>query len=200
MELAIVLRQLFVLFSLVGVGFTLRRLKVFDQAANSVLSNLVLRVALPATIVMGITGATGVRETSYLFYVIGLSIAVYAVLGTIAVVSSRVVRAESSEEQGALANISMFGNIAFLGIPLTIALFGAENVFYAILFNLMSNVFAFSVGIKLLGGSKAKFSIKSIFNTLMNIALSAMLLFILGIEIPEIVQLPLGHLRNMLTP
>ena len=200
MDISIVYMQLFVLFSLMAVGFALRRLKILDDKANDILTHLVLKVALPATIVMGITGASGVRENVYLLYVIGVSFLVYIVLGLLAVISSRLIRAKTSEDVGAFANISMFGNVAYLGIPLTIALFGPESVFYAVLFNLVSNLIAFSIGIKLLGGSKAKFAPKLIFNTLMNISLVAIVLFLLDVQIPALIQMPLTHLRNMLTP
>ena len=200
MDITIVIRQLFILFTLVSIGVILRRTKVLDQSSNATLTQLLLKVVMPAAILTGIADSIGVRERSYLLYVLGMSVFAYLMLMLLAVGTAWLLRPKTSEDQGALASICMFPNIIYIGIPLTISLWGPEYLFYPALFNLIANLFAFSIGLKILAGSKAKISPKLIFNTLMNVSLFAIALFLIGIPLPAIVNAPLFHLRDMMTP
>ena len=200
MDTTIVLQQMFILFFLMAIGFALRKGNLLDQKSNTVLSTLVLNVALPATIIMAVVSAAGARENLYLVYVLGVSALIYVILGALAVGSAYLMRVKAQEDRGALISISLFGNVAYMGFPLVIALWGPDQIFYAVLFNMTSNVIAFSVGIKLLAGAGTKISLKLIFNPLMNASLVAIVLFLLNIQIPPLLSAPLTHLRNMLTP
>ncbi|MCL2562435.1 MAG: AEC family transporter [Oscillospiraceae bacterium] len=200
MDITIVLRQMFILFSLMSVGFTLRKLKILDQNSDKLLTHLVLSVVLPAAILLGVTGASGGRGNLYLAYVLGISLLAFVITGVLAWTVSRLMGAKERTDKGALASIGMFGNLVYMGFPLILGLFGAENMFYAVLFNFISNIFAFSLGIRLLTGAQGSLSLKQLVNPLMCTSVFAILLFMLNVRIPPLIEAPLSHLGNMLTP
>lgn len=199
MELTIVLQQMLVLFSMMSVGFALRRQGVLDQKGNGLLTRLILDVALPAAIITGVAGAPGERENAHLFYVIGLAFLLFFLFCLVAIPATWLMRPKR-EDFGALASVALFPNIAFMGFPLMMALYGPESMFYGVLVNLVFNVFALSIGVKLLAGSQAKMSLKLIFNIAMNASLVGIALFVLNITLPPVINIPMTHLGNMLTP
>jgi len=191
---------MFVIFSLISVGFTLRRLNILSKEGNVLLTHLVLSVAVPATILLRMTAASYGRTNLYLGYVFLICILAFVLVGALAIIGSRLVSPKDSKDLGSLISVGMFGNVAFMGFPLVIALFGEDAMFYAVLFHLVCTLFAFSLGIKLLAGSDAKFSWYQLRTVLMGASLLAIVLFIFNIQIPPLIRTPLTHLSNMLTP
>ena len=60
-------------------------------------------------------------------------------------------------------NMCVFANTGFIGLPLTQVLCGSEGMIYAVIYNLMYNVFMFTYGIRLISGeTKHKLDWKSV--------------------------------------
>ena len=200
MDSVVILQQMFVLISLMAVGFALRRLNILDQKGNALLTSLTLNVALPAAMLTGVTGSPETVENLYLVYVLGVSILAFLVMWPLSELSARLTVPKTREDRGALTSIGLWSNVAFLGFPLTLSLWGPDYMFYAVLFNLVYNSLALSLGIKILAGSGAKVSLKLIFNLSLVASLLAIALFMLNIQIPTLIHAPLTQLGNMLTP
>jgi len=200
MEITIVFEQMFVLFFLMLVGFLLRKFKILSQDGNSILTRLILVAIIPAAIITGVVNTPGGQGNLHLLYVLGVSIFVFILMTLLSILIARLTGAKTQEDRGALASTGLFGNIAYMGFPLALILFGSDSVFYTVLFNLVFNTFALSFGIKLLTGAGVKLSLRLIFNASMNASLLAIGLFMLNVSLPPLVTAPLTHLGNMLTP
>ena len=200
MDITIVLQQMLVLFSLMAVGFTLRKLKILTLGGNTLISHLILDVSVPAAVIIGVAGGAGDHGNLYLLYVLALCILIFAIVGVISAIAAKFTRIQPKEDWGALVSVGMFGNIVFMGFPIIIALFGIGSLFYGVLLNLAFNLYSFSIGVKLIAGARAKMSLRQICNLPMTASILAIGLFMLNIPIPELISIPLTHLGNMLTP
>ena len=199
MDTSVILQQMIILFSLMAVGFLIRRLKVIDAQANAYLTKLLLRVTLPATLVSAISASELEVTRSavpVLFLVIAFSFAVIAVLSWLAPLCFRAKR----EERGAYTAMGLFANVNFMGIPLTWALLGPDAMLYAILYNIVFNLAFFSLGMKLVGGKQANLSAKLFFSPAMLASFLSVLLFMLDIQLPYVMDRSLGLLGAVTTP
>jgi len=190
---------MFSLFFMALAGFILRRWKVFDQKSDAVMTQLSLSLAMPAAFLTGVAGAEGAGNVLYLAYVIGLSLLMFLLFCAISYPAVWLMRPPKGDV-GALASTAIFPNMAFMGFPVLLALYGQQGLFYGVLISLPFNVLALSAGIKILAGSAAKMSLRLIFNVSMNASLLGIALFALDIQIPPVINTPLVHLGNMFVP
>jgi len=198
MEITIVAEQMFVMLFLITAGFTMRKLGLFGEEIKKLLQPLLLNAAIPAMILVRGTSAAGGHTNLYMAYVFALSILAFVSIFLVSILISRLIRAPL-EDRGALASIGMFPSVAFMGFPIALALFGSEGMFYAVIFNFVCTVGAFSVGIKLLSG-QAKFSFKQLCTPVIGASVAALTLGAFDVGIPPLLVTPLTHLGNMLTP
>jgi len=196
--------QMLILVLLMAVGFAIRRLKVIDESANAIITQLLLKVTVPATLVSSIAGHQldiARREVPLLLLVIMLSFAVVGVIAWLAPIAMRVER----EQRGAYADMVLFGNVNFMGLPLIVAFIGAgilgpEAMLHAILYNIVFNLSIFSLGMKLIGGRRAKLDLKLFFSPVMLGGMLALLIFMLELPLPYVVSRPVDFLGAATTP
>jgi predicted permease len=103
--------------------------------------------------------------------------------------------------QGAEAAVfkthSMFGNTIFLGFPLITALYGFEGLLYASMYQLISSIIMWTVGVIVLShgnGISWKKSLLKVVNPNTIATLIGLALFLLSIKIPDIILKPMTEL------
>jgi len=92
---------------------------------------------------------------------------------------------------------SMFGNTIFLGFPLITALYGAEGLLYASMFQLVSTIIMWTVGVVVLtygGGTSWKKSIAKVLNPNTIATLAGLIFFIFSVKLPAVFMKPLSEL------
>lgn len=116
---------------LLGVGWWLRRRRVFGAEAAEVLGDFVIYVALPALILVGVPELEFAPELAVLAVLpwVVLGVAAAAVLGL-----SRLL-GWSRETTGALLLLVPLGNTSFVGFPMIHALFGSEFIPLAVIYD-----------------------------------------------------------------
>ena len=220
MDTIVIFQQMVILVLLLAVGFTIRRLKVIDDSANTVMMKLLLRVTVPATLIFAIVRS---RPPEQEFRVLPSEVPValfwivlsFAIIGLLSWLAPVLMRAKK-EEHGAYLNMGHYGNVNFMSIPLIIALIGAnvltsDSMVHAILYNIVFNLTIFSLGMKLIGGKEAKVNAKLFFSPVMIGGLLALLFFVLNVRVPEaretfgdiaqyIIFRPIGFLGDMTAP
>ena len=80
--------------------------------------------------------------------------------------------------------MNVFSNIGFMGFPMINAIFGADKVFYAAIFNLIFNLCIYSLGAPLMQfgtGRKTKFNAKSLLTPGIILSLIAIAIYFLNI-------------------
>jgi predicted permease len=94
---------------------------------------------------------------------------------------------------------SMFGNTIFLGFPLINALYGAEGLLYASMFQLIATIIMWTVGVVVLtygNGMPWKKSILQVINPNTIATLTGLAFFMLSIKLPDIIIRPLAELGS----
>jgi len=190
MDTVVIFQQMLILVLLLAVGFTIRRLKVIDDSANTVMMKLLLRVTVPATLIYAIVNPRQPFEVqpSYVPQSLFWIVLSFVIVGGLSWLAPILMRAKK-EEHGAYLNMGHYGNVNFMSIPLIIALIGAyvlpnDSMVHAILYNIVFNLTIFSLGMKLIGGKEAKVNAKLFFSPVMIGGMLALLFFVIGLRVP----------------
>lgn len=201
MSFGTTLMQILSLFLIMVVGYILRKRNVFDEAANVRFTRLIIYVSLPAQIIKAFASNQGIvsdREVLLMFGISALTYLLYAIVGALFIIMFRV----PSEKKGIYLFMMMFGNVGFMGFPLTEALLGEEALIYAVIFNVIFNLLVYSVGIFMISRTEGefKFPIKKLLNMPLISAVISIVLYFCKIQLPEVVVQSLDYMGNVTTP
>lgn len=140
--------QMLILFAIVAFGFLARKLKLMNDAFDTMLSKLVMTITLPAMILNSVLSNTDLPSTDQIFIMLGLSVVVFGISSLFAWVFVKLVyRRVAPDAQGAHMFVIAFGNTGFIGFAVIEALLGSDSVLYGAIFNIPFNLFLFSVGV-----------------------------------------------------
>lgn len=199
----IMLRNVLVFVALAIPGFLLVKTKKLNASGSAALSALLTYVGMPFLVLSGTLKISFTGE-----FIKKLLIAIVlcaAFIFLLFFLSMLLCKGEPErKKRGMMQFCTIFSNTGFLGIPLASAVFGADSteLTYAIIFNIITNVFMFTLGVYLISGDKKTIQVKKVL-------LSPVLLgFIAGIilnlikigdYVPEVVTFS-NHFSNVVTP
>jgi len=199
----VVISQMAVLFVLLAVGFVIGKAKMLTLDGSRVLSKIVLNIATPCIILSSVlSGETGITagETAYFLLMALLAYLIYLL---ISITASRVLGGDK-KKHGLYSYMSSFGNVAFMGFPVIIAIYGdiygMSSAYYVALFNIPFMVLSFSLGIVLVSGKGGKFDFKLLINPSLIAALLAIPIAITGFKAPSIITEAVRITGGMTTP
>ena len=199
MDTFAVFQQMLILVFVIAVGFSIRRMGIINEDTNAHLTKLILSVTMPATLLSALSGSTLEVPLRNAFILLGIVTLAHLFMIAIACLSPFALRADKSD-RGVLATMALFGNATFIGIPLAYAFFGPDGMFYTLLLNIVNNLFLFSLGMKLVGGSRAKLSIKFFLSPVLISAVLAVTLFLANIQLPFVINSGLRLIGSITTP
>jgi malate permease and related proteins len=199
METRIIISQIFILAIVVLIGAIAAKLKVLTHEAKDMLSKVIFNISLP---LMLFTNFLKLDVTPRLlansFVVLSVSgfVIIFMLLSGWAV--TRIFNIKGREAAVFKAH-SMFGNTIFLGFPLITALFGTEGLLYASMFQLVSNLIMWTVGVVVLthgNGISWKKSITRVLNPNTIATLTGLSFFLFSLKLPGLVVKPLSELGS----
>lgn len=193
--------QILSLFLIMVIGYVLRKSKVFDEAANVRFTRLIIYVSLPSQIIKAFVANQGIvsnREVLLMFGISVLTYLLYAVVGVLFIMIFRV----PSDKRGTYLFMMMFGNVGFMGFPLTEALLGEEALIYAVIFNVIFNLLVYSIGILMISRKEDEFQfpIKKLLNMPLISAVLSIILYFGKIQLPAVAIQSLDFMGNVTTP
>ncbi|MCD7772603.1 MAG: AEC family transporter [Ruminococcus sp.] len=190
-------KQVIIMLILVGVGALCYKIKLISKEGNASLTNLVLYVVNPLVIVVSYQQDFSYHLLKGLGIAFALSIAGFGAFGIFA---HLFIRGDSSDSVAERLN-STYSNCGFMGIPLALALFGSEGVFYVTAVNTAFNIIVWTFGIFSVTKDKSYMSIKKIVTNPTIIAtVVGFLLFLCRIELPSIIYTPCDYISSTVTP
>ena len=187
MSIAILLQQILIIFLEIGTGAAVTKLGIMDDRNSKFLSNLVMSVTLPCTLLAS-ASIDGGREAvagmlkGYLvleiFYILTIGICL---------VLSRAMHLTRGQK-AVLVGAAVMPNSAFIGIPLISALLGSEaGALYGAAGIMAYNILFFTY-VQHLFDPEAKVSIKA-FLTPTNITTAIMVVMLVtGLRLPAILD------------
>jgi malate permease and related proteins len=142
-------QETIVLFSLLAAGFAAFKLRVFGEESITGMTNVLLKLCLPAMILMSMQkprDAALFRESGL---ILGNSFAAYALFFLFALPLPRLLKARPGEA-GSYRYAVIFSNVGFMGLPVLNALYGKDAVFLGSIYNIPFHLLAYSVGLLVL--------------------------------------------------
>jgi predicted permease len=199
LETTIIISQIFILAVVVLIGAIAARFKVLTTASKDMLSKVIFNISLP---LMLFTNFLKLEVTPRLlansFIVLSVTGCVIMFLLLTGWATTRIFNIAGREAAVFKAH-SMFGNTIFLGFPLINALYGAEGLLYASMYQLVSTVIMWTVGVVVLtynSGISWKKSILKVINPNTIATLAGLACFILSIKLPKLIITPLSELGS----
>lgn len=142
------------LFLIIIVGYGACKAKIFDKEARVRGTKLVLNVTLPATILASVMTQDNLPGVMQILQLLLVAVLSYVILFASAFIVPRLIGVPKSQI-GIYQFMLAFGNVGFIGYPVTQAIFGNQAVFYTSVFNLPFNLLVYSVGVMFIQTSSA---------------------------------------------
>ena len=134
------MENLIIIFSLLLLGMTLSKLKIFPDNASQILNLFIIYISLPALILLQVPRLTFSKE---LLVPVLLPWAMVAISAMLVLAASRIFR-WPRPTTGALMLMVPLGNTSFFGIPMVEAFWGIGSVSYAVLYDQFGSFLALS--------------------------------------------------------
>lgn len=198
-ELVLLLfKQVLIMLMLVGTGALCYKVRLISKEGNASLTNLVLYVVNPLLILVSYQQDFSYRLLKGLGIAFVLSVIGFGIFGLFAFL---IIRGKDSGDTIVERLNATYSNCGFMGIPLALALFGSEGVFYVTAVNTAFNIIVWTVGVYSITKDKSMISVKKIITNPTIIAtVLGFLLFLFRIEIPNIIFTPCDYLASTVTP
>lgn len=204
MDLAVLISNLIGLFLLIGVGFFAVRAGILPAEASKMLSALLMKITVPATIVCSM-----LRPFDPGFLRLGVSIVLvgtvmFPLFAALSMGLSKLLRVPEGR-RGMWCCCATFCNNGFMGFPVALALFGEEGLALTVMLSIPFNFLLYSLGAKMVcmdvtGEQKPLSWGKAVFNPI-NLAMAVGLaLYFTQLQLPQAVLGPLGYLSDATTP
>lgn len=195
-------QQVAILYIIVAVGFICDKTKLYTEKAARLSNNLLFQIVTPAVIIQSFTAMEFNRENLNNLL---LSFLGGALIHIVAIIISTPFFKKCEADTKAIYKFgSVYGNVGYMVLPLAAAVLGDEGVFFCSGVLIPFNVFAFTHGIGLMKkqeGSKKSFDWKALIINPGVISVAIGLpLFILKVELPNILMQPIVHIANLNTP
>lgn len=199
MSVAILLQQILIIFLEIGTGIVITKIGIMDDKNGKFLSNLVMAVTLPCTLLAS-AGIDGGREAvaGMLKGYVVLEI-FYIVCICLCLLLSRAMHLTRGQK-AVLVGAAVMPNSAFIGIPLITALLGSEaGALYGAAGIMAYNILFFTY-VQHLFDPEAKVSLKA-FLTPTNITTAIMVVMLVsGLRLPGILESFCKAMGNTTTP
>lgn len=172
---------------IVLLGFFLRRKGIFDQEVATVLTKVVLTVAVTALSFNSFMQPLDSHTMHQGLNVLIWGIVIYVILIFITP-PLYLNRCFSKDEKQVLAILTMFGAATLFGIPIVSAVYGSEGVVYSSVFNIGYRIFLYSYAyIKILGLKLKPQNLRQMFlNPIVIITFVGLILWLLQPWVPHI--------------
>ncbi|MGE4549464.1 MAG: AEC family transporter [Intestinibacillus sp.] len=182
-----------------GFGFVVRKYGLLPDTVEQGLSRLLLSAILPLSILAS-GDVTLTKALAGNLRMAALATAGYYIVAIL--LFSRLSRLlpVHRDKKRMLVILSVFANTGFLGFPLMDALFGAEGMLYAVIYNLGFQLAFFTWGIAGLS-NEGKLQWKSLCKMPVTLAsLATMLLVLTPLRLPALLQDTASSIGGMTTP
>lgn len=202
----VVINNIAAVFLIMGVGFAANKSGMLPEEANKYLSPLLMKITTPCLILANIA-TREVEEGMWgdIFKALGcfaLYFVVFCFLGW--VLCTKMMKLKGHEDCGVYMMLFASINNGFIGLPITLAIFGEDALFYMAFFQIVLVLYLFGPGIlQIHYGEKKTGStsmLKAILSPVIIAALLGVLLLALGIEMPEMIHKSIETIGSATTP
>ncbi len=190
-------QQVLVLFLLILTGFVLGKKGMLKDAGAKTLSDIALFLATPCVIIKAFQRPFSAEMLSGL----GLALLVSAVIHAIAIGLAALLFRGSDPRNRVLRLAVVLSNAGFMALPLQEAILGDIGVFYGTAYVVMFNLVLWSYGVVVMDTSGGKLSWRKILISPGSVGVVlGLVVFLLPVQLPQILSAPIAHLAALNTP
>lgn len=196
-QTTVIINQITILLFLILIGFIIRKLGILNRELNKGLSDFLLYVTLPFSIVtsfnvpfsriMFINGA--------IVLLISLLMHVFAIF-----ISKLLFYRYPTAINKVLRAAAIFSNCGFMGFPILDGIYGPQGVFYGSFYVLTFNILIWTVGVSIFTGNKDQNIEKQALNPAVIAVIVGLVLFIFSIKMPAPLFKTMEMIGSMTTP
>lgn len=201
MDFSAVVQQLGILFLIIGAGYAAAKAKLFPQNTNRALAQLVIYITNPCTVLYSVLGSERGLSNRQVLLLTVIAVGFFAVVIAAGLLLPRLLRCPA-EQRGMYAFMVTFSNMGFLGFPVVSALYGADAVFYASIFNLIFQLVVYTYGVWLIGGASGSFRLewKTFCSPIILASVVAYVCYLTDFSAPQFVVKTLSMLAGVTSP
>lgn len=197
-----ILSSLAMIFILIVPGFIFRKLNIISDTQNDGINHLVMNLTWPALVISAMQMEYNARILKDSLYILIVCLIVLFAVLLISIPFSNLLKLEKSKRYLTVFMV-IFGNTGFIGIPVINALYGSQALFFAALIELINDMLIFTVGVFLIqasAGSSLKMSPKQLLSPGLMGVIIGFILFILKIQLPQLLGGSLDMIGSATTP
>lgn len=142
------------LLMIMGIGWGANKFGIIDKTAREKISRMLIDIALPAVILASMFGGEP-HPRSAIFMMTVTSVLILLFMTVLTMILSPLI-AGRGEMLGTARFAGMFGNVIFMGYPVTTAVFGKGALFWVTIFVMWANIFMYTVGIWMLSSGSGR--------------------------------------------
>lgn len=206
MNITVIIEQIVKLFIVIAIGYGAAKTGYLPAEYRGAVSKVIKQITLPLLIITSMMSKelsadiltnTGIAALSALVVVI--------VMYGAGLLTAGIFRLKEPTKT-VHALLAATGNVVFLGYPVISAVYGAEGLYYAMIYGIVNDVFLWSMGMYLLnksaGNGNSKENLKKLLNPNTISCVIGIVLMLLGVKLPALVHDTLsgvGHLTTNLS-
>ena len=188
-----------VLYIIVAVGYICDKAGIYTEETARKTVNFLLYFVASCTLINSFIKIEATPDTIVKFFTaFGVAVATHVIA---ILINMLTFRNKADEKNAVYKFASIYGNVAFMALPLAQAVLGDEGVLYCAGGAVVFNLFTFTHGVKLMGKEGTKLSAKKL---LINPGVMAVVIglpiFLSGLELPYMVTRPVEMLADLNTP
>lgn len=193
--------QVVILFLVAMVGLFCHKKGIYTEKASRLTTNLLFYIVAPAIIIRSFLGMEFSRDT--------LGGLLKALLGgiffhVVGMIFAKVLFNKSDNDTACIFKYACcYGNVGYMALPLAQAVLGDEGIFYCSVILVPFNVLSFTHGVNIMQkkDKNEKFDFKKLIVNpgVLGVAIG-LPLFLLQIELPEIIYAPVSYIADLNTP
>lgn len=171
--------NILVLFLIVGIGFFLGQSKWFNENSNSAITKLLLNITLPITLILSITSDFSKQDFLTLIPNIILPFSTILILMLLSFIIAIIIKIPKND-RGLFIGLCSMSSTVFFGIPITMAVYGPQQLPYALMTYIAQTMIYWTLGIYLLNNDNNSDKLNFL-SIIKNIFTPPLLAFIIGV-------------------
>ena len=193
-----VFQEMLVILFGMAMGYLAHRLGYLGGETDQKLSKIILNITMPCLIVASVATGDELPGAAEILSVLKVAAVFYGMELLLSTVVPRLLGG-TDKQKGVWRYTLVFPNMAFIGYPVAVALFGPEALFYAVILVLPFNLLAYSLGPLMLAG-RAKFRWQQLTSPCIIASVIALVVALGHIRLPAIVGECAGFVGDLTTP
>ena len=208
MSIWVVQKQMIVIFILILIGVFLYKKGHLTQNLTRQLSWIIVNVTNPITLLCAAFSVEPKVDAKHVGIAFLCFFVMYAILIPLAYLLPMILGVDKKSRY-AYRMLAIFGNVGFIGIPVSSAVLGPESLIYVSLCGLTFNMIIYTYGVASLKETAAlqhpdekrenDFSLKNLVNSGTVLAIVTIIVYLTDVKIPDIAGSTLNYIGNCTT-